>query len=208
MSHESDLEIFTDFNCVWCYFSHGHVKQIKNTYDVNVVWRAFPLHPDAPPEGMPIRLLFGNQMDLMIEKMTLLETKADQLGLPLKARTMISNTRWAQELGKWADSLGRIDVYHRAMHQAYFADGLDIGDRQVLMDVVAACGLSREAAEKVLVTGAFSTAVDEDWERSEVLEIMAAPSYVLNGDVRMGPQSFDELEDLFQRHQVPKKQPA
>ena len=48
MSTHPELEIYSDFNCTWCYFDKDSIKRLKNEYEINVVWRAFPLHPDIP----------------------------------------------------------------------------------------------------------------------------------------------------------------
>ena len=203
-----DLEIFSDFNCIWCYFDCGSVESIQDEYDVNLVRRAFPLHPDIPSGGIPIVEYFGNNSSLMDEKMRILEEKARELDLPLARRTMISGSRPAQELSKWAKTKGQEDTFHKKMYAAYFADGLNISDMNVLLAVVESVGLCRNEAMAVLESRRFKASVDEDWERSETLEIMAAPSYVM-GDVKlMGPQTFETLQHLLESHGIEKRQGA
>ncbi len=43
-----ELEIYSDFNCTWCYFDKPSIKKLKLEYDVEILYRAFPLHPDIP----------------------------------------------------------------------------------------------------------------------------------------------------------------
>jgi len=48
-------------------------------------------------------------------------------GVPMIERTRTCNSRLAQELGKWAESLGRGDEFRRAVYRAYFELGSNIG---------------------------------------------------------------------------------
>ncbi len=187
-------------NCTWCYFDKGSIKRLRHEYDIDIVWRAFPLHPDIPEEGLLIEELFGYNVSLMTEKMQLLEQKASSLRLPLAKRTSISDSRLAQELAKFADSKGRLDEYHDAINEAYFSNGLNIADPSVLLDVADGSQLSREEAQFVLEKRSFSQAVDKDWEKSEKLEIMVAPTYILNQERLVGSQPYEKLEELLKKN--------
>lgn len=50
MSTPRHLEIFSDLNCAWCYFDHGSIKRLSKEYDIEIIWRVFPLHPDIPAD--------------------------------------------------------------------------------------------------------------------------------------------------------------
>ena len=44
-----------------------------------------------------------------------------------------------------------------------------------------------------------------DWEKSEELEIMVAPTYIMNGTKLMGSQSYEKLEELMLTNNISKK---
>jgi predicted DsbA family dithiol-disulfide isomerase len=205
MPGNNELQIFSDFNCTWCYFDKPLISRLRSEYDIKVIWRAFPLHPDIPAEGLLIADLFGNNTPLMIDKMQQLENKAFSLGLSLAKRKTISDTRLAQELAKWAETKGRLKEYHDAVYQAYFADGLNIADRSVLLDVAEVSKLSREEARSVIEERSFSYAVDMDWEKSEKLKIRVAPTYLLNQDRLVGSQPYEKLEALLMKNGLEKR---
>lgn len=202
MPNNFELEIFSDLNCIWCYFDSVTIEKIRNAYDIKIIWRAFALHPDIPDEGLQIADLFENDFPLMNDKMQQLEKVANTLGLPLAKRVTISNSGLAQELAKWAETKGALEAYHQAIHKAYFADGLNIADRSVLMDVVKSCKLSRNEALSVIEKRSFSQAVSEDWEKAEKLKILVAPTYILNSDRLVGSQTFEKLEAFLKKHQI------
>jgi len=200
-----ELEIYSDFICAWCYFNRPSIKKLEREYEVKICYRAFPLNPDIPENGMPVEELFGNNFSLMAEKMLQLEKIAATFGLPLTKRSTISNTRLAQELAKWAETKGKLKEYQDAIYKAYFSDGLNIADKTILMEITEVCGLSKEEALKIIDTRVFSKAVDMDWNKSEELVIMAAPTYIMNGTKLMGSQKYENLEALMVTNNIPKK---
>ncbi len=111
-------------------------------------------------------------------------------------------------MAKWAESNGKQTEFQDAVYQAYFSEGRDIADRPVLLDIVAACDLSKEEAQKILNSNAFSKAVDLDWERSEALGIMVAPTYLINETKLAGPQPYETLEKLMAVNNIPEKRQA
>ena len=87
-------------------------------------WRAFPLHPDTPQEGLSLEKLFANYPVDVNQIMRRLKTRAAELGLPLGERKKTYNSRLAQELGIWAESKDRGDAFHMAVFKAYFVADL------------------------------------------------------------------------------------
>lgn len=202
MTDTPKLEIYSDFNCFWCYFDKPGIQKIRKEYDVDIIWRAFPLHPDLPDEGMPIEELFGFNIPLMTEKMQKLEQMAAAHGLPLAERKTISDTRKAQELAKWVETQEYLTEYHQHMARAYFADARDISDIDVLADIIGQCGLSPEDARRIIRTGEYGKAVDDNWELSERLGIMTAPTYILGVSRLAGSHSYKSLKDLMDINRV------
>jgi predicted DsbA family dithiol-disulfide isomerase len=47
--------------------------------------------------------------------------------------------------------------------------------------------------------------VDKDWDKSEKLGIMAAPTYIMDETRLMGSQSYEKLEQLMLSCNIPKK---
>ena len=66
--------------------------------------------------------LFANYPVDTDEMMRHLTKTAAALGLPFGEREKTYNSRLAQELGLWAESKDKGDVFHTAAFRAYFAD--------------------------------------------------------------------------------------
>jgi len=158
-------------------------------------WIAFPLHPETPEEGVTMEELFaGRDIDIpsMLDR---LKRVAADCGLPLGIRSKTYNSRRAQEVGKWAESLNKGEEYHMAVFKAYFADGLNIAKIPVLVKIAESVDL--KGAEEVLSKGAFKEAVDHDWRYSRTFGITAVPTFVAKGRMVVGAQPYSVLEELI-----------
>ena len=156
----------------------------------------FPLHPDTPMEGRSLEELFAGRdydADAMYARMKgLMEAE----GLPYGKRTHTYNSRLAQELGKWADTQEGGYAIHDALYKAYFVDARNIGDIEVLMDVVRAVGLPEDAARVVLEQRTFKDAIDGDWTRSRQVGVTGVPTFAAGGYGVVGAQPYEAIEEL------------
>jgi predicted DsbA family dithiol-disulfide isomerase len=131
---------------------------------------------------------------------------ADGLGLPLGDRRMTYNSRLAQELGKWAESMGKGNAFHNAMFRAYFVDGLNIGKTLNLVKVAESMDLSGKDALNVIRSGAYKEAVDSDWKRSVELKVRAVPTFLYNRQVLVGAQPYEALKKLVMTDNIKRKE--
>ncbi len=159
----------------------------------------FPLHPDTPQEGKTLQQLFPGrseeQFDEMYQRMKGL---CEAEGLPYGKRTHTYNSRLAQELGKWADTQDGGAALHDALYRAYFVDSRNIGDVDVLLDLVEKAGLPVEEARTVLTDRTFKDAIDADWSRSHQIGVTGVPTFVAGGYGVVGAQPYEALAQLIQ----------
>jgi predicted DsbA family dithiol-disulfide isomerase len=172
------------------------IEKLKRNFDVEIKLVHFPLHPETPAEGKSMAELYaGRGMDP--EAMYLrMKGLMDGEGLPYGRRTHTYNSRLAQELGAWADTQPGGEAIHEALYKAYFVDARNIGDTDVLFEIVAAVGLSVDAAREALDSGAFKDAVDADWAKSRATGVTGVPTFVAGGQGVVGAQPYEALEKL------------
>jgi predicted DsbA family dithiol-disulfide isomerase len=158
-----------------------------------VQWVYFPLHPNTPQQGLLLEDLFkgrGFDLDAMHARMKGL---MDGEGLSYERRTHTYNSTLAQELAKWADGQPGMEAIHGALYRAYFVQGQNIGDPEVLVDIAATVGLPVEAARVVLSQRTFKDAVDADWEKARRYGITGVPSFVAGRSKVVGAQPYEVL---------------
>ena len=159
-------------------------------------WVYFPLHPNTPTEGLLLKDLFagrGFDLEAMHARMKGL---MDAEGLLYERRTHTYNSRLAQELAKWADSQPGFQAIHGALYRAYFVEGRNIGDLDVLLDIAQSVGLPADKAREVLANRTFKQEVDSDWEHSRRSGISGVPSFIAGKYKVVGAQPYDVLAEL------------
>jgi predicted DsbA family dithiol-disulfide isomerase len=168
-------------------------------YDLTTRLTHFPLHPETPPEGTALAELFAGREQLFAQMQERLKAAMDEAGLPYAERTHTYNSRLAQELGKWAETVEGGEAIHDALFRAYFAEARDISRVEVLLDVARSVGLPEEEARRVLEERSFSEAIDRDWQRSRAMGVTGVPTYAAGGFAVVGAQPYEVLEELATR---------
>ena len=171
------------------------IEKLKKNFDIKVRLVHFPLHPETPAEGTSLSAR-GNdaaRKERQIRMQGLMEAE----GLPYGQRTHTYNSRLAQELGKWADTQEGGEALHDAIYKAYFVDGRNIGDPEVLVSLAQSVGLSAEDARKLLDERSFKSAVDQDWATSRQIGVTGVPTFVAEGQGVVGCQPYEVLEQLM-----------
>jgi len=175
------------------------IEKLRTEHDVKIEWVHFPLHPETPPEGRSLADLFaGRNVDRQAMHAQM-KARMTAEGLPYGDRTMTYNSRLAQELGKWADTLPGGEAIHDALFRAYFVDARDISRPEVLLEIVKEVGLSPEAAREVIEQRTFKNAVDADWALSRQYGITGVPTFVAGRYGVVGAQPYEALEDLVRK---------
>jgi predicted DsbA family dithiol-disulfide isomerase len=160
-----------------------------------VQWVYFPLHPDTPNEGLPLKDLFagrGLDLEAMHARMKGL---MDAEGLPYNRRSHTYNSRLAQELAKWADSKPGFEAIHPKLYQAYFVDSKNLADPSVLVPIAESVGLPGDEARHVLDDRLFKEAVDVDWLKARRYGITGVPTFVAGGSKVVGAQPYEVLAE-------------
>lgn len=173
------------------------IEKLKAAYDIETRLVHFPLHPDTPLEGRSMAEHYKSRGIDPEDAYQRMKGLMDGEGLPYGKRTHSYNSRLAQELGKWADTLpGGGDKLHDALYRAYFVDAKNIGDPDILIAIVEAAGLDGAAAREVIETRRFKDDVDRDWAKSAQYGVTGVPTFVAGQRGVVGAQPYEMLERL------------
>jgi predicted DsbA family dithiol-disulfide isomerase len=181
------------------------IEKLRQTFDVEIKLVHFPLHPETPAEGSSLEAMYaarGMDPEAMYQRMKGL---MDAEGLPYEKRTHTYNSRLAQELGKWAETVPGGEALHMPLYQAYFVERRNIGDPEVLLDIVAKAGLPVDEARTVIEQRTFEDAVDADWNLSRQYGVTGVPSYVAARQGVVGAQPYEVLEEFMQAVGAPRR---
>ena len=125
------------------------VDRLRTEFEIEIVIRHFPLHPDTPENGLTLEALFaGRDVDVPAMQARMTRLMAEE-GLPYGERTMTYNSRLAQELAKWAETQTVSEDIHDALYRAYFVDNLNLALIGNLIEIAERVGLPETETREV-----------------------------------------------------------
>lgn len=203
------LDVFSDPVCPWCYIGKTFLDRAlesRPAHPFHVQWHPFRLNPDIPSEGADragwLEVKFGDRFKAA-EIAARVQAAADDASVPMDIgrATRMPDTLNAHRLIHWAGLEGAQNRTVDALFRAYFRDGLDIGDVDVLTEIAGKCGMDEDAIARLLATDADAddlVARDIDARNKGVTAVptfLVARQYVLSGaqPVATWQQIIDEI---------------
>ncbi len=203
------IEIFADLACPWCYIGWHRLKQARARYasgETTLAWRPFQINPDLPAEGLPrrkyLQLAYGS-LARGEEVLSVARRTAREEGLPmdLDRAATTPNTLDAHRLVLLASELGCQEATLDRLYHAFFAEGRDLGDPQVLVELGAASGVDPAAFTQRLEQEDDFDRIRAHEERARHLNLRGVPCFLLDGQYVLAgaqePKTFKPLFDLI-----------
>jgi predicted DsbA family dithiol-disulfide isomerase len=206
MAEPVSVQIWSDVQCVWCYFGDARWRDAIAQFDgaVEVTYRSFELQPGFPVDFDAQEYLAtarGMDADEQQRAFDALRQIADRVGLPYAPEQIQpTNSHLALQLLHYAESLGRHDAVLDRLFAAYFAKGGHVGTVDSLVELAVEAGLDAHDVRTALETAAFADAVDADTAEAAALGVQGVPFAVVNGTYAVpGALETPQLLDLLRR---------
>jgi predicted DsbA family dithiol-disulfide isomerase len=191
------LDILSDPICPWCFIGKANLDRAleqRPDHPFAIEWHPFQLNPDMPAEGMDRRAYmeakFGGR-DGAVRAYAPVVTAAEKAGLSINFEgiTRTPSTLDAHRLIHWAGLEGRQTAAVAALFRAYFVEGRDIGDREVLTDIAGAIGLDRAMIARLYSTDADADDIRARDAHARERGVTGVPTFVIaNQHVVVGAQ--------------------
>jgi predicted DsbA family dithiol-disulfide isomerase len=176
---ELKVTVFSDYICPFCYIGHHRLKRLRDEYDLKINWCFLEIHPETSAEGEPVASLEypSEQWSQMMQN---LEAVAREEGIALAEHTFTTNSRDALLLAEAAKEQGSEKFYalHEKLFSAFFVDGKNIGDRNILRGLAADCGIDEEVVELAWQDDKYQQRISTNYHEARHHEIQAVPSYI------------------------------
>jgi len=204
------IDVVSDAVCPWCFIGQKRLDRAVEELpevDIGVRWRPFQLDPTIPPEGRDrhayLLAKFGDEKRIEDMHENIARAGAEEgIAFDFGAIKLSPNTLDAHRLIRWAASSGA-DVQNRVarrLFQLYFEEGADIGDRQVLADAAAECGMDSAVVETLLAGNADTEEVREEIETAARMGVTGVPCFLIEGRYAvMGAQPADVLANAIRQ---------
>ncbi|MFQ5840684.1 MAG: DsbA family protein, partial [Candidatus Methylomirabilales bacterium] len=125
---------------------------------------------------------------------------AEARGMTLQLPPVQPRSRKALEAAEFAREQGKFDEFHLACFRAFFEEGRDIGDPEVLLALGEEVGLARDALQQALATDQYTPKVLADQAEAARLGITGVPTYIVGErHVVVGAQPYEVLREVTDR---------
>ena len=190
MTTPIQIDFVSDVSCPWCVIGLRALEQaladVGDLVAVDLRFQPFELNPQMPAQGQEIgehiREKYGSTPEQSAANRAMIRARAAELGftMTMAPGSRIYNTFDAHRLLHWAGIEGRQRELKHALFAAYFTDGRNPGDADVLVAAAEQAGLDGTAAREVVVSGRYADQVRAEERLWQAEGISAVPAVIIN----------------------------
>jgi predicted DsbA family dithiol-disulfide isomerase len=173
-------------------------EQARREFDADVVWLPFDLHPEYPPQGIPLAELH-RRYGIGVGDRDPLRDRFAAAGLEYDRPEVVPNTRLALRVSELAREHGLHEPFHDRLMDAYWSEATNIGDPDQLRRLAADVGLDAQEVERVIADlSAYLDVVDASTRQAQSIGINAIPAFLLDRRlIVLGAQPFEVFRRAF-----------
>jgi len=168
--HQLRIDFVSDVSCPWCAVGLGALEQalarVAPGIEAELHFQPFELNPDMPREGQ-------DSIEHLVEKYGITEEQVRANGanirqrgasvgfdFDLDRRKRVWNTFDAHRLLHWADEVDaeKQRALKKSLFKAYFTDGLNPSDPELLVRLAGEAGLDAQRAREILAGDEYAAA--------------------------------------------------
>ncbi|MBO6899158.1 MAG: DsbA family oxidoreductase [Shimia sp.] len=181
------LDIISDPICPWCFIGKSRLMkalEAEPDHPFVIEWHPYQLNPDMPAEGMDRReyleTKFGGKENA-VRVYSEIEQHATEEGLEIDfaAIKRTPNTINAHRLIHWAGIEQKQNAVVDALFAAYFKEGRDIGDTDVLADIADSAGMDAAVVRKLLASDADVEDIRKRDAHSREMGVNSVPTFIV-----------------------------
>ena len=163
-----------------------------------MTWLPFELHPGAPVEGIPYEVYFGRSRSERIHSH--LQSVADSVGLTMKPRDVIINSRRALGAAEFARERGHFEQMHHALFKAHWEGTGRLEDVDDLVRIGSGVGLDPDELRTAIEEDRYDQLIDENRRVASSTGIDAIPAHIVGRRyLVVGAQPYEVLRQVVGR---------
>jgi predicted DsbA family dithiol-disulfide isomerase len=201
------IDLWADVACPWCYIGKRRLKRALDDAGVaaEVRWRPYQLQPGLPPEGLPWesfveRKFGGRERAAPMFRQVEAAGASDGIRYDFSRVASYPNTTDAHRLILHAQQEGRLWEAAESVYRAYFHEGMDIGDRGVLVRLAVEAGVDPHPVETMLESDAWMSEVRDATLEAREIGISGVPFVVLDDTYAVsGAQPLSVFRSALER---------
>lgn len=206
MADRFTIDVVSDVICPWCFLGKRRLDAALAALDMAVFirWRPYMLDPTIPPEGLDRHTYLLNKFGA--EKVKTIHDPLIEAGKELDVPyhfdliTRTPNTLDAHRLIRWAHTVDRQNEMVERLFMAYWSEGKDVGDRDVLAHCAGEAGINAQQIRELLDTEQDVAETKAEIQHATNIGVTGVPTYILAQSYALvGAQSPAVLIDAISR---------
>lgn len=184
------IDFVSDVSCPWCAVGLASLERaldaLQGEVRAEIHFQPFELNPQMAREGEDvgehITKKYGMTPARLAQNQENLRQRGAAVGFTFANQDTrrIYNTFDAHRLLHWAEDSGRQHALKRALLTAYFTDGENVGDHDVLVRVAEAVGLDGNEARAILAGDRYAAGVRAQEQFFQRAGIHSVPAIIIN----------------------------
>lgn len=176
--------------CPFCYIGKRRLeralKQLNLSEEVKITWKSFLLNPDMKTDPTRNSLEYlsetkGWTMEQTQEMVQHVVDMAEAEGLEYQMDdTKVANAMDAHQLIQLAKTVGKGDQVEERLFKAYFMEGKNIADMDVLVDLGEDVGIEAAQVRESLEKDEFTDSIRQDIRESQQIGVRGVPFFVFD----------------------------
>ena len=190
MTTSVKIDFVSDVSCPWCVIGLKSLEtaltRVAGEVTGDIHFQPFELNPQMDAQGEDvaehIARKYGSSAEQLARNQEMIRSRGAELGFEfaLGQRKRIYNTLDAHRLLHWAEGTGKQEALKNALFTAYFTEGRNPSDPEVLESVATKVGLDAHRVREILASNEYADEVRarEQWYLDR--GIHAVPAVILN----------------------------
>lgn len=184
------IDFVSDVSCPWCAIGLASLQQALANLGDKVVaeihFQPFELNPQMAREGENstehLMRKYGSDAAQIDANREVIRARGEPLGVwfHMDRNSRVYNTFDAHRLLHWAELEGRHVALKTILLRAYFTDGNDVSDHEVLQRLAEEAGLDATEARRILASDAYAADVRAQEQFYLERGIQSVPATIIN----------------------------
>lgn len=203
------IEVYSDVICPWCYLGKKRLEtaleSVQGRENIAIRFLPYELNPATPEGGVDHKVHLaakfggGHALDAAHARLTAL---GHEVGIEYRFDSIekTPNTFNAHRLLWLAEKEGKGNEAHNAFFKAYFTEGKDLGDEQVLLELGISLGLEKAKVQGLLESDQYEKEVRESEKKAYDIGITGVPFFIFNGKIAVsGAQAVETFQKALRQ---------
>ena len=182
-----ELKLFFNFRSPYCYIASKFMFEVFDNYHAKLVWR--PLGGwtgRSSPDRARVKVPITRQDVARITR---------RMGIPMNPPPISTEPTRAGAGSLLAEQKGVLRPYIVEMMRKEWAEGQDIGETEIILQVGEEVGLDRVELEEALDSEDNLALLGKNWEEAQDLGVIGVPSFVVGEEIFWGSDRIDYVKD-------------